>query len=196
MTEVNEKTEDNKEEVFPFIEGDNIDLVISNSKWARLHCKWSNDPRVRRYSRNEWPLTMEVVKKWFEPAPERSITDIIVFTIYHKKDKKPIGSIGLGRINWINRNASLFAQIGLPEYWGKGIVGEAARLVIKYGFTELNLHKIYSGVYDPNSRSLRAAEKLGFKEEAVLKEEIYVDGKYFDIHKFALYQKDWMENNL
>ncbi|KKK98852.1 hypothetical protein LCGC14_2638610 [marine sediment metagenome] len=192
MTEVNEKTE---EGVFPFIEGNTIDLVASNSKWANLLCKWSNDPRVRHYARNVWPNTLENVKKWFEPASERGAIDFIIFIIYHKKDKKPIGNVGLSRINWLNRNANIFALIGFPEYWGRGIAGEAAELVIKYGFTELNLHKIYCGVYDPNKRSLRAAEKLGFKEEAVLKEEIYVDGKYADEHKFALFKEEWLERN-
>ena len=185
-------TEDEKNGVFPFIEGDTIDLVAGNSKWADLSCKWMNDPRVRHYSRNAWPLTLEEVKKWFEPSPDRGMKDFVVFTIYHKEDKKPIGSIGFNHINWLYRNANIFAQIGEPEYWGRGIAIEASRLMINYGFTELNLHKIYSGVFTPNTRSLRAAEKLGFKKEAVLKEEIYVDGKYVDVHKFALFKREWL----
>lgn len=189
-------TEIIEDDVFPFIEGKTIDLVASNSKWANLICKWSNDPRVRHYARNVWPNTLENVKKWFEPAPERGAVDFIIFIIYHKKDKKPIGNVGLNHINWLNRNANIFTLIGFPEYWGKGIAGEAADLVINYGFTELNLHKIYSGVYDPNKRSLRAAEKLGFKEEAVLKEEIYIDGKYEDVHKFALFKEDWLKKRI
>jgi len=188
-------TEEEKIEVFPFIEGDTIDLVVGNSKWAPLLSKWMNDPKVRQYARNYWPLTLEEIKKWFEPSPDQGMKDFIVFTIYHKKDKKPIGSIGFNHINWIARNANIFATIGETEYWGRGIAGEASRLMIKYGFTELNFHKIYSGVYSPNKRSLRAAEKLGFKEEAIIKDEIYVDGKYVDTHKFALFKKDWEEQN-
>jgi RimJ/RimL family protein N-acetyltransferase len=152
-----------------------------------------NDPEVRQYSRNPWPLSLEDIQKWFEPSSDRGVKDFVVFNIYHKKDKKIIGAIGLNHINWLNRNANIFAQIGVKEYWGKGIAGEASELIIEYGFSELNLHKIYSRVFTPNTRSLRAAEKLGFTEEAVLKEEIYVDGKYVDVHKFALLKKDWME---
>ncbi|MHA2008078.1 MAG: GNAT family N-acetyltransferase [Promethearchaeota archaeon] len=182
-------------EVFPFIEGERVDLVAGNVKWAPLLCKWMNDPKVRQYARNEWPLTLEEIKKWFEPSPNQGMKDFVVFTIYHKEDKKPIGSIGFNHINWLNRNANIFASIGDTEYWGKGIAGEASRLMIKYGFTELNLHKIYSGVFNPNERSLRVAEKLGFKKEAVLKEEIYVDGEFVDLHKFVLFKKEWMEEN-
>ena len=193
MTEEKKDKEEKKEEddVFPFIEGERIDLVAGNSKWANLVCKWMNDPKVRHYSRNMWPLTLEEVKKWFEPQPDRHMREFIVFTVYHKHAKRPIGSIGFNHINWVSRNANIFLTIGEPEYWGKGIAGEASRLMINYGFTELNFHKIFASVFTPNSRSLRAAEKLGFEEEGVLKEEMYVDGQYHNIHKFALFKRDW-----
>ena len=193
MAEEKKDKEDKKEEdeVFPFIEGETIDLVAGNSKWANLTCRWMNDPQVRRYSRNMWPLTLEEVKKWFEPTPDRQMKEFIVFTVYHKEAKQPIGSIGFNHINWVSRNANVFLTIGEPEYWGKGIAGEASRLVINYGFTELNLHKIFAGVFTPNKRSLRAAEKLGFEKEGVLKEEMYVDGQYHDVHRFALFKRDW-----
>jgi len=189
------KEKEDKIEVYPFIEGENIDLVAGNSKWANLICKWRNNPKVRRYSRNMWPQTLEEVKKWFEPLPDKQMRDFIIFTIYHKQSKRPIGRIGFSRINWVSRNANIFATIGEPEYWGKGIAVEACALVIKYGFTELNLHKIIAGAYTPNKRSLRAAEKLGFEKECVLKEEMYVDGQYHDAHRFALFKRDWKKED-
>ena len=188
-------SEEENDGVFPFIEGEIIDLVATNSKWANLIGRWMNDPEVRHYSRNAWPLTIEEIKKWFEPSSDDSLKDFVVFTIYHKKDKRPIGSVGFNHINWLNRNANVFGSIGEKEYWGREIIVEASKLLIKYGFTELNLHKIYAGVFTPNKRSLRAAEKIGFKKEAVLKEEVYIDGEYVDAHKFALLKKDWMEEN-
>ena len=196
---MSKEKESSKEEieVFPFIEGKIIDLVAQNSKWAELICKWRNDPKVRQYSRNAWPRSLDDVKKRFEPIPDgdRHTRDFVGFIIYHKRDKRPIGDIGLNRIDWVSRHANIFAMIGEPEYWGKGIVGEAAQLVLKYAFTELNLHKVKAGVFTPNERSLRAAEKLGLNKEAVTKEAIYVDGKYHDIHKWGLTKKEWLEKN-
>ena len=86
-------------------------------------------------------------------------------------------------------------MIGEPEYWGKGIVGEAAQLVLRYAFTELNLHKVRDSVFSPNERSLRAAEKLGLNKEAVVKQEMYVDRKYQDIHKWGLTKDEWLKKN-
>jgi len=190
MTEEKKDKED-KIEVFPFIKGEIIDLVAETSKWANLICKWMNNPKVRHYSRNIWPRTLEEIKKKYENSPDRHTRNNVNFIIYHKQVERPIGIVGLDEINWVSRDAKLFALIGEPEQWGEGIAGEACALVIKYGFTELNLHKIHAGIFSPNSRSLRAAEKLGFEKEAILKETIYIDGKYHDNHRFSLLKRDW-----
>ncbi|GAJ23275.1 unnamed protein product, partial [marine sediment metagenome] len=50
MTESEKNKQDDKQdeiEVFPFIEGERIDLVAGNSKWAEIQCKWNNNPKVR-----------------------------------------------------------------------------------------------------------------------------------------------------
>jgi RimJ/RimL family protein N-acetyltransferase len=190
----NEEKEENNV-VFPFIEGERVDLVTQNSKWINLYCKWQNDPEVRRYARTALPETLEDVKKWFEPAPGRGVRNNIFLNIYHKRDKCPIGVIALVGISWLDRIAFIYARIGEPKYWGKGLVVEAAKLIIKYGFNELNLHKINARVYNPNKRSLRAAEKLGFKNVGILKNNLYIDGEYVDEHWFSIFQKDWKEQN-
>ena len=114
-----EKKEDKKIEVFPFIKGETIDLVAENAKWVDLLCKWKNDPEVRRYARNTWPRTIEEIKKRSEPVPRGQMREFIDLVIYHKADKRPIGSIGFGHINWVDRNANIFAMIGESEYWGR-----------------------------------------------------------------------------
>lgn len=186
--------EDTEEKVFKFLEGKRIDLVTGHTKWADLICKWTNDPKVRHYSRNPWPISLEEVKKRLEPSSKNSrFRENTIFIIYHKRDNKPIGTVGLEEINWLNRNANLFFIIGYPEYWGNNIATEAAELVIRYGFEELNLHKVYCGAFDPNKSSLRVIEKLGFKKERVTIHDQYVDGTYVDGQEFYLLKDDWMK---
>jgi ribosomal-protein-alanine N-acetyltransferase len=188
--------EDSEETVFTFLEGNRVDLIVGYTKWADLICKWINDPRIRHYSRNPWPISLEEVKKRLEIPPSNThLRENTIFIIYHKQDKKPIGSAGLEMIHWVNKNANIFIIIGYPEYWGHGLAGEVADLVIQYGFEELNLHKIYCGVFDPNKRSLRAVKKLGFVKERVSIQDQYVDGSYVDGHEFYLLKDDWMKRN-
>ncbi|MFX1309674.1 MAG: GNAT family N-acetyltransferase [Promethearchaeota archaeon] len=186
-------TEKSKERATPFLEGKIINLCPLNLEHADLYTKWINDPDVRKYSRNTIPWSIDEVKKWSEPEKER-VKKEVVFEIWHRKDEKPIGTAGLGEINWLNRKANLFTVIGEPDYWGQDIGQEVGKLLVDYGFEELNFHKIYAGIYTPNKRSLRTAEKIGFQYEATLKEEIYVDGEYVDIVKFAIFKRDWLNS--
>ncbi len=177
----------------PFLEGNIIDLCSINLEHVNLYTKWSNDPNVRIYSRNVIPWNLEEVKNWLEKQKEGIKTNVM-FEIWHKKDDKPIGTAGLSDIKWFNRNANLYVDIGEPEYWGQNIAPEVSKLLIDYGFEELNLHKIYVGIYSPNKRSLRAAEKIGFKYEATLREQIYIEGEYVDELQFAIFKKDWLSS--
>ncbi|MDX1798352.1 MAG: GNAT family N-acetyltransferase, partial [Candidatus Lokiarchaeia archaeon] len=129
-----EKEEANKiEEIeaFPFIKGKNIDLCPRNSKLANTYVRWRNHPRVRKYARNDVPRTLEDQTKRLEERSER-MSDHISLDIWHKKDKKLIGEISLGHIDWINGWANIFLQIGEPDYWNKDIGTEATKLLVEY----------------------------------------------------------------
>lgn len=51
--------------------------------------------------------------------------------------------------------------IGVP-YWGQGLIPEAVRELIRYGFEELNMEKLWCGYFDGNEQSCRVQEKCGF----------------------------------
>jgi len=187
-----EKKEKEKQKPAPFIMGENVDLVALNPDHIEFYNRWNNDPRVRRYSRNPLPRTIEDQKKWLFREQEGP-KEHIAFEVWHKKDKRPIGIGGLGRINWLYRNANIWLSIGEPEYWNQNIGTEASKMIIEYGFNELNLHKIYAGVFSPNKGSLRCAEKDGFIPELIEKDACYVDGEYVDHHRFRLLKEEWLK---
>jgi RimJ/RimL family protein N-acetyltransferase len=181
--------------IYTFIEGERVDLVPSNVKYANLYAKWQNDPKVRKFSRNPLPRTLEDIKKWFEPTEDRQMKDHIVFSIYHKQDKKLIGSCGLNRIHWFNRTANAFLLIGETDYWNKQIATEATILLIKYGFEEANLHRITGGVAVDNIGSWKVAEKVGFTFEGISKGDFYINGKYIDTKRYYYLREDWLKRH-
>ena len=174
----------------PFIEGTIINICPPNTEHINLYTKWMNSPKTRKYARYEFPQNLEEVKKMFEPKQER-ISSEIFFEIWHKADEKPIGYTGLIRIRWFDRSALLFYLIGETEYWGKRIATEAAKLVVDYGFNELNLNKIKATIFAPNQSSVRIVEKNGFTHELTLKREIYIDGEHVDALKYSILKKEW-----
>ena len=183
-----------EKEAYTFIEGENIDLIPINPDNLGLYAKWINDPKVRKYSRNVLPLNLEEVKKrWFEPQEHRGGRDTIAFEIWHKKDKKTIGVVGLNHINWFSRWANIFAQIGETSYWSQNIATEATQLLLKYAFNELDLNKLSAGIAVHNVGSWKVAEKSGFSFEGISKSEFYVDGEYVDVKVYYYFKEDWMK---
>ncbi|MFX1379481.1 MAG: GNAT family N-acetyltransferase [Promethearchaeota archaeon] len=180
-------------EAFPFIKGEYINLCPRDSKLAKTYVRWKNHPHVRKFARNVVPKTIEDQKKRFEEST-RGLRDHISLDVWHKKDKKPIGEIGLGHIDWINGWANAFLQIGEKDYWNKDIGTEATKLLVEYAFNELNLNKLHGGVAVDNIGSWSVAGKIGFKLEGIKKHEMYVDGKYIDNKIYRLLKEDWMKN--
>lgn len=192
MGEKDGSKEKNDIKSFPFIEGKTINLCAHNSEHINLYVKWMNDPKVRIYARNIMPIRVEDVKKWFEPREGR-ISNFVIFELWHKKDKKPIGTAGLGHIDWVNGWANAFLSIGEPEYWNKSIATEATELLVEYAFNELNLNKLYGGVCVENIGSWSVAEKIGFEFEGIQEDEFFVDGKYLGVKAYSLLKEDWLK---
>jgi RimJ/RimL family protein N-acetyltransferase len=177
----------------PFIEGKEIDLIPNNPNNVSLYAKWINDPKVRKYSRNELPLTLEEVKKrWFKPREPGERRKEIAFEIWHKNEKETIGVVGLSNINWFTRWANAFIQIGEKRFWSQNIATEATMLLLKYAFDELDLHQLSAGIAVPNVGSWRVAEKAGFIFQGISKSRDYVDGEYVDLKFYSYFQEDWM----
>ncbi len=180
-----------EEGVHIFIDGEEIALIAKNPAHVDLYCKWLNDPVCRKYMRFQVPKTIEEVKQFL--VPQKGVKEIIILDIYHKADKKVIGHIGLMFINWFNRNANIFYLIGEREYWGCGLASKAINTMLNYGFEELNLHKIYAQVMDPNIASIRVLDKCGFTLEGTFKEEYYIDGVYHDLQRYRLLKTEWLK---
>ena len=101
-----------------------------------------------------------------------------------------IGSITL-RVDAAEKRAEVGYGIGV-DHWGKGLMPEAAGAIIRYGFQDLGLGKIYAPVDVRNPRSQRVLEKLGFQREGVLRgHEIGRDGKRIDHVYFGLLRDEW-----
>ncbi|PYZ97490.1 GNAT family N-acetyltransferase [Alteribacter lacisalsi] len=90
-------------------------------------------------------------------------------------------------VNWFpeHRRAELGFVLS-KKYWGQGLVPEAARRVIAYGFDHLDLVKIKAPAMTENVQSRKVLEKLGFELEGVLKQEYIIKGKSRDMAMYAL----------
>ncbi len=91
-----------------------------------------------------------------------------------------VGNISLSVCADVYRkSAEIGYFIGEP-YWNKGIVTCAVKLMTEWGFNNLDIVRIYAGVFEFNKASGRVLEKCGFVKEAVLKKAICKEEKMYD----------------
>ena len=95
-------------------------------------------------------------------------------------DGRYIGNIGLYEIDWKNRKAEYGILIGDKSAWGKGYGFDSSTDLLAYAFRELNLHRIFLRVLAYHERAIRLYEKIGFREEGRLRQDIFRSGAYRD----------------
>ena len=173
-----------------FIAGEKIDLIPFNIEHKELYVKWVNDIEIRKNVGYRFPTSSEGSNMLFT-YPSNDARKLAHFEIWHKIDKKPIGTVALFDIEWQNRLATIGYFIGDKSYWGQGIGTETLKLITTYGFNELNLHKIKAGVFSSNIASRRCFEKANYILEGTLMKEEYIDGKYRDICQYAMFKDQW-----
>lgn len=118
---------------------------------------------------------------------EQILVDFIhgneVWAIIWKETGKVIGSIGLHEDS--HRSSSpdikMLGYVLSPDYWGKGIMTEAARRVISYAFEECGMKLLSIQHFSFNQRSRRVIEKCGFTYEGTLRRcSLRFDGEWLD----------------
>lgn len=96
-----------------------------------------------------------------------------------------IGIIGHYRIKWEHFRSEIGYMIS-PNFQGKGIVTEAVKLVVDYGFNEMNMHSLEAVIDPKNTASARVLEKNKFIKEAHHKENEFFDGRFLDSIIYSL----------
>jgi RimJ/RimL family protein N-acetyltransferase len=102
-----------------------------------------------------------------------------------------IGCAGLFGIQWMHQIASLGIAIGDPAYWGKGYGTDGLKLLLGYAFRELNLYRVGSSTISYDIRSIKAHEKVGFRQEGIQRSFIQREGRRFDLIIFGILRPEW-----
>ena len=161
--------------------GDRIYLSPKGTSDEELEkfTQWMNDFEVTDYTgRTGQIVTLPGEKEYLENSAKNS--ENRCFNIIDLETDRLIGTLGLEHINWIERSAVLGIFIGDNNFRSNGYGTEAIKMLLEYGFKYLNLHSIRLDLLSINERAHQCYLKCGFKDTGCSREEIFLNGKYYD----------------
>ncbi|MBK0402294.1 GNAT family N-acetyltransferase [Adhaeribacter sp. BT258] len=104
------------------------------------------------------------------------------------------GNIGLYHFDHLNKTAAIGYWLG-EAFQGKGIITQACRELIRYGFTELALNRIELKCGIGNHKSQAIPERLGFTREGILRQAELLNGGFQDLYLYSLLKQDWEKHS-
>lgn len=152
--------------------------------------EYRNRPELRRNFREYRLISWEHQYQWWKDKVQGD--DSWEYFIIHPKDEPlmMLGMAGLTYIHRVNRSAEFAIVIGDEDSRGKGYGSDALKALIRYGFNELNLHRIYCEVFSLNP-AISLYTRLGFVEEGVLRDTYFCDGQYWNSHFLGMLEEDF-----
>ncbi|WP_301108081.1 GNAT family protein [Sporosarcina sp.] len=100
-----------------------------------------------------------------------------------------IGTIDFVSMNKNHQSAEIGYVLSEP-FWGKGITTEAAKRIIEFGFTELELERIQARCIAENTGSHKVMEKSGMTYEGTMRKGFLSDGRFHDLKFFSILREE------
>ena len=151
-----------------------------NDLWRYL-----NDPDTMRLVTDAplLPATAEDVASLLREQTSHS-TGVYRFAVETLAERRFIGHCGFVSLDRKNRHGEIAIHLG--ECRGRGFGADAVRMLCRFGFLELGLHKITARAFEFNTACARCLEKCGFEPEGLLRDELYRGGAWHGIRLYGL----------
>lgn len=170
--------------------GDLVRLcVVDIEKDTEAMARWNRNSEYQRLldsgPGNLW--SPKQARTWYE----ENIGEMHSFVIHTLGDERLIGMLDLSGFDWVAGSAWVGIGIGEPENWGKGYGTDAMRILLRYAFAGLNLHRVTLNVFGYNERAVRSYLKCGFKEEGRQRQLLNRDNHRWDLIYMGILKDEW-----
>ncbi|WP_211176504.1 GNAT family N-acetyltransferase [Brasilonema sp. UFV-L1] len=170
---------------FPKLETERLLLRKETPEDAKAVFALFSDPAVTQFHDLDTFTDIEEALQLIKRRTKRFESGSgIRWGIVRKQDNILIGSCGF---TWNKQTHS--AEVGYElasSFWRQGIMTEALRAILQFGFETIGLRFVIAGVMLDNIASKKLLENLGFQHKNILKQHGFWKGKYHDLEEFVL----------
>ena len=174
----------------PFLVGERIYLRPLEPTDAPLLAACNNDPEVRISFFTHTPCSVsqqaDRIRGFYGAG-----ADYLPLAICPRETDLAIGVTAYHRLDLVSHAAVFSICIADADQRGRGYATEVTRLMLKYGFDILNLHRVQLHVWADNAKAVHTYEKCGFRMEGTLREAMRHDGVYCDFHVMGILDREW-----
>jgi len=135
------------------------------------YVKWLNDPYINKWLEVRWKKQNIKSVGQFVKKMNKSNNNYLL-GIFLKKEKKHIGNIKIGNIDYNNKSAEIGFFIGEKKYHGMGIASQSIKLISAYCFGSLNLKYLFGQVYEQNIASQKCFLKNKFVKSGYFRNKV------------------------
>ena len=162
----------------PTLETDRLTLRGMRVSDAPDMYEYARRPSVTEYLTWEPHASVEETREYLTYVGQRYRTgDFYDWSVVDKESGRMIGTCGFTSFNCPADSAEIGYVLN-PAYQGRGLATEAVRRVLRFGFEELNLHRIEAHFMEGNDASRRLMERVGMTFEGYARESMKINGKY------------------
>ncbi len=178
-------------ENLPTLETDRLILRKMSLDDAEAVFAYASDPEVTRYVIWETHRSIEDSEGFLRSVVESyENAEEATWGIVYKGDRRFVG--GCGIVGWDPAHAR--AEMGYVlsrEYWGRGLMTEAVRAMIAFGFERINLNRMEARCIAENVASARVMEKAGMIYEGTLRQREFIKGAYQDMKVYSILRSEF-----
>jgi len=162
----------------------NIELLPWHLGFLEELVVQANNFKIAQFLRDVFPhpYTHESGKFFIENVAQPNPKQIFAIVV----DGKLAGGTGIfPQPDVYRKNAEVGYWLG-ESFWGKGIATEVLKRMVKYSFETFEITRIYAGVFEGNTASMKVLEKVGFELEKISPKTIFKNEQFLDEYVYGI----------
>jgi len=157
---------------------------------------YAQDPEVTKYTTWDAHRTVEDSKRLIEHTiAEYQRGENAVLAMELKSEKKVIGTCGLINVSAEHCRGELVFVMA-KEHWGGGMMGEALRATLTFGYGALQLNRIWAKVDPDNMKTTLVLRRAGWQFEGTLRQDVKVRGTFRDVKLYSLLKTEFATSSM